>query len=133
METKTQNQTALENLLTNIKATCPELLDSTMYANITKPTIYLVMWQNVVDGELTIYTNAFWTLDKAREYQTEVIIPRIKKEWDITDSTTEYNMNDEYEEGETVVESGTDYFSVFENGNAVLFREDTYIRPLVLE
>lgn len=133
METKTQNQTALEKLIENIKSTCPELLNDPIYANITKPTIYLCVLESVVDGELTISTKAFWTLDKAREYQTEVIIPRIKKEWDITDSTTEYDMNEDYDEGEVVVEGGTDYFSVYENGNAVLYREDAYIRPLAVE
>lgn len=133
METKKQNQTALEKLIANIKANYPELLDDPIYANITKPTIYLSIWENVVDGELTTSTRAFSTFEKARGYQTDVLIPRIKKEWDITDTTIEYNMNDEYDEGETIVECGTDYFSVYENGNAVLFRDDVYIRPLNVE
>lgn len=129
METNTQNQTAVEKLI----AAYPELKNDPLYKDILSPTIYLSIWESVVDGELTISTKAFNTLEKSRNYQKEVVIPRIKKEWDITDSATEYDMNEDYDEGETIVESGTDYFSVYENGNAVLYREDAYIRPLAVE
>lgn len=129
METNNQNQSAVEQLI----AAYPELKDSPLYKDILTPTIYLSIWESVVDGELTISTKAFNTLEKARTYQKEVIIPQIKKEWDITDSATEYDMNEDYDEGETIVEGGTDYFSVYENGNAVLYREDAYIRPLAVE